>query len=882
MRPIALEFQAFESYPEKEYIDFNTLDKNGLFLICGKTGSGKTTILDAMTFALYGKSSGDNRNDLGALRCNRCNPKSDTFVRFDFSANGGAYRFERCLTKKRKNLASSQNAYKLNDAGVWEPLFENPKEADMNKKAVELIGLSYDQFRQVIILPQGQFEKLLTAKTKDKEAILQTIFGMEKWEKIANRYYDLADKKHKQLAQERTDMDNMLREEQCSDINELNEKIATIEKDINDRKQVYDKENYAKQEEELAKARVNAEKFVDLHKKEDEQKKLENRKVEYNKWKEALADAEKVEPLRKIFEEKSRIEGEIETRKQNCSDKNAIYIQKQKQFDDANAELEEHKKNAPEYEQWKQNVTIFESKVKFYEEIDKRRVAVKELKGNLKEAEDIYNKAVEDYNKTETKVKELFEQQQSFSGEYNKLVSCYMNGISAELAKDLKEGMACPVCGSLEHPKKALPAENSVTRAAVDEKEKERQEKAEEWRKADDKRQTLDEKKNEKKRIFDKLTLEYEKAGELVKIAEQEMIPGITSLEQLKQAIEKLNEDINDYEKGTEKKLTAKNDAEKELSEAKGKLSSEQGELEKAENEGKSITDNLKAAIHELGFADEASVKGKMLSQKNRSELQGKKTEFETLVKTVADELEIKRAELEGKKEQSIAEIDDQLKQIEKVKHDFVSKQAAAEQEKTRLEKKAETISGKLEKYEKTIKEAGDDLKFAKALRGDTGIGLLRYILGIKFSAVISAANQLLSKVHDGRYRLMRTDEKGNGNKRGLNLQIRDNYSEDAAARFVETLSGGEKFLTSLSLALGLAAIAKSGGINVEALFIDEGFGSLDNDSINDAMDILSTIQKAHGSVGIISHVQVLQDNIPTKLIVEKRVKGSTLKMVVG
>ena len=200
-----------------------------------------------------------------------------------------------------------------------------------------------------------------------------------------------------------------------------------------------------------------------------------------------------------------------------------------------------------------------------------------------------------------------------------------------------------------------------------------------------------------------------------------------------------------------------------------------------------------------------------------------------------------------------------------------------------RLSQKAEKLALAGEGLEEKLLEAEQDLAFAKKLRGDAGTGLQRYVLGILFSSVIAAANRMLSMVHGGRYRLFRSDEKAQGsNKRGLELKVYDKNSEEHEGRFVSTLSGGEKFLASLALSIGMSTIAQKSGIRIEALFIDEGFGSLDEDSITDAMQILGSIQQANGLVGIISHVELLQERIPTKLRVEETEKGSHIIQTIG
>ena len=172
MRPLKVEFQAFGPYAGREVVDFEAISNQGLFLICGKTGIGKTMILDAMTFALYGKSSGHGRDDFESMRCTKADFNTNTYVRFIFENNGEVYYFERRLVRKRTNLSPEYNLMRKNADGAWDVLLENAKEKVLNARAEEIIGLDYEQFRQVMILPQGQFEKLLISDSAEKEKIL--------------------------------------------------------------------------------------------------------------------------------------------------------------------------------------------------------------------------------------------------------------------------------------------------------------------------------------------------------------------------------------------------------------------------------------------------------------------------------------------------------------------------------------------------------------------------------------------------------------------------------------------------------------------------------------------------------------------------------------
>ena len=179
MKPVSVRFKCFGPYLEEQFIDFEKLQKGGIFLISGDTGSGKTTILDAMCCALYGESSGGTRGKFEAMRCMQAADEHETLVEFIFDSNGHRYKFVRTLKKARKNLIDYHNCLELIE-GVYVPKLENPRDRNVTRLAEEIIGLNAEQFRQVIVLPQGKFETLLTSKSEEKEKILTQIFGAEK------------------------------------------------------------------------------------------------------------------------------------------------------------------------------------------------------------------------------------------------------------------------------------------------------------------------------------------------------------------------------------------------------------------------------------------------------------------------------------------------------------------------------------------------------------------------------------------------------------------------------------------------------------------------------------------------------------------------------
>ena len=221
-----------------------------------------------------------------------------------------------------------------------------------------------------------------------------------------------------------------------------------------------------------------------------------------------------------------------------------------------------------------------------------------------------------------------------------------------------------------------------------------------------------------------------------------------------------------------------------------------------------------------------------------------------------------------------LSELTDRQKKISK---EWILKQQSLE----KMQKDLHNFSKRKEKYDAQRSKVDADLEFVNRLRGRTGISLQRYVLGVMLSSITAEANCLLKNVHGGRYQLYRTDAiAGSGHKGGLELEVLDAQSNER--RSVTTLSGGEKFLVALSLAIGLSTVvqAQGNGMRLGAMFIDEGFGSLDQNSIYDALEVLQGIQKANGLVGIISHVELLRDVIPSKIEVHKSKNGSKLHIV--
>lgn len=792
MKPLYIEFQAFGPYPGYESVNFDELSQRGLFLICGETGSGKTMLLDAMTFALYGKSSTNVRDDFAALRCSRADFDTDTFVKFTFEASGVKYRFERYLERKRKNLSETFSLCAQDENGIWNPLFENPKKRDLDNKAVEIIGLDYEQFRQVIILPQGQFERLLISGSEEKEKILMNIFGEYKWERIATHLYEDAIARQNELKAKKNVISVRLNEDNCASCKELEELYSSVRDNLKN----FDAEYKAKDCEKKIRSYRNVATYIANV--EKCQKEYDVRKTALLRYEEAI-DA-KEELLKKAKEA-----------------------------------LKAHQDKKNEIEEKNKTIILYESKTDTYKTIDE---VVKAVEAKKTAKEDAANKEESEKKKYAREAEEIDGRRAEYerlNAEHGQLLEAYLKSITGEIAKTLTEGKPCPVCGSTLHPNKAMVLEGSITNEEVKSKKAEAEESYDALQTLAARHSQTSARLEELKNATSTCIAKYEKEAARLEQLKDELIPDIKTLDDLEGAILSGKDEIAAYDRCSRKLEDDVNDSKSGLVVAKADYANAKDELKKAGT--------------------------KLSNAKLEAETEMKKAGYDFDASKLKECLELAENEVT----------------------EYNSQRAVLVSNIERIGKKLGEIKSLAKDLDANMQEADADVIFAKKLRGETGIGLQRYVLGIMFSSVIASANKMLEMVHSGRYRLFRSDDKIMGsNKRGLELKVYDKFSDNNDGRFVNTLSGGEKFLVSLALSIGMSTVAQRGGMKIEALFIDEGFGSLDENSIDDAMNILAGIQKSNGMVGIISHVQILQDRIPSKLIVKKAEGRSTITATIG
>lgn len=882
MKPLRLELQAFGPYGDRQVVDFEKLAQKGIFLIKGPTGSGKTTIFDAMTFALYGGSSGDDsrkkngRNDLEEWRCNQADSAMATEVSFTFSVQNRRYRFTRRLVPKRKNLSPEYSAGELDENGGLLPFFENPKKDDLTAKATELIGLTKEQFRQVVLLPQGQFERFLTASSEEKERILQKIFEADRWERYAQNFFVAADSRKKALDQEKQAVLLSLGEEGVASLSELADRIEALQREIQENEEAHAAFDAPGKQRRLNEDRALAERFKPLHAAQRKLTQLQGEEEEMAQTRARYERAERAQALRQVISDYEKAEKDDADRRRMWQDEQAKRPDAERAYQDAAAALQAHDADSP-VAALLAKIGEYEAKRPFYEDLNRLRQALDEAGQHYRTHQTAFEQADRAFTQATKGARQAFTESEAAQQQAKALRNAYYAGIYGEIASQLIADQPCPVCGSAAHPNPAQRGAESVSREETEAAEAAAEAAGNAWKDAEEARRSAESQKQQAERLLREAESRRSDAKTRLDGAEANLIDRISDSAALEDRITRLKAQIDGYRQAGEGLRTAQEQAKEALDRLHARIEAASAECAKAQQARVCAAARLTEAMEQRGYDDYLRVKEDLMTDQARSAMGKNLAEYDAGLRAAADGLREAQQELAGLEEPDDAGFEQRQQEIQEETEAYTRKSSGLQAQQDRLTKKYADLQKKWAHFDAGIQEAEDDLAFAKKLRGDSGIGLQRYVLAIMFNQVIGEANRMLEKVHGGRYRLFRTDDKGAGNKRGLELKVHDNRSPEAQGRSVAMLSGGEKFLVSLSLSIGMSTVAQRAGVQIEALFIDEGFGTLDDHSIADAMDILESVRRSSGMIGIISHVQLLESSIPTHLEVQKTGAGSTI-----
>lgn len=887
MRPIKLKMQAFEPYVKNVELDFEKgLNGEKFFLIHGATGAGKTSILDAICYALYNKSSGDERK-LDNLRSELAADEINTEVEFTFALGKKIFRVKRGLKKKtvKGEIKFDSTAELFVDNEL-----KCVKVTEVNDFLKNCLGFNVEQFRQVVMLPQGKFRNFLAASSNEKMGILNLIFNSALYEKIEKNLK----KKFDEAAVEKNNLENS-RKNALSNAQKIGKISEPIDEKILSELIKNFAEEFKKSSDERDDLKIQLDKATSEHSDgkvlnqdflafENAEKKFlaernflieveknfEVAKIEFERRKSEESQREelerKVDELKKIqkFVEELQIKSEelsvAETSEKVVQEKISRLEVQQKKFQ---ARIDEIKKIIAELEGAdvkfqiaKQNLEQAQEKQKILLEIERLKKEFLKAKKNLAVAE-------KNFDVAQTEVDRL------------KILQKLCT--AATLAKTLKDGEECPVCGSTSHPKIAVTDKIIPTDEEIEIKEKILKRR--------------DEEKNSAIRALDSIgvkinlqTETVEKFGEVLNLDEAQKIFDSAKKDATTLSAEK--ENLKSGEKYVEKNRQELDAAQKNLSTATKNAATLRGAVKTLQKQippeyledVKKISADLKKNLQEKKILVEAWEK----ADKNFRELGNQKSAQEGKVKSDEQKKHDAAKKIEGKVKPDISA----LEKIAQEKRNFydvaIKKVSEVEQNLNRLKEifaEISELAEKIDSAEKNFQLWGKLSDVANA-KNFAKMSFQTYYLNAMFQNVIFEANERLEKMSDGRYRFV-DGMKKRAQKSGLDLNIFDENT--GKERPVATLSGGESFLASLSLALGLAAVVKNsaGGINLDTIFIDEGFGSLDSETLDFAMNALTDLQKDGGRlVGIISHVEELKQRIPARLEVTKTKLGSTAKFV--
>ena len=920
MRPLKLTISAFGPYAGKMELDFENLGSSGLYLITGDTGAGKTTIFDAISFALFGEASGGNREP-GMLRSKYADDKTPTEVELTFLYAGKEYTVTRNPEYMRPKGRGEGMTKQAADARlVYPDGHVVTKLKDVNIAIKEILGLDRDQFGQVAMIAQGDFLKLLLADTRERQKIFRNIFH-------TNLYVELQERLSKQANAVKYQWEDVRKS-----IRQYVEAILCQENSA-----------YADQVQQAKAETLPVEEVLtllenileeDQHFQKDLEQSLQNTETEL----------EEVVALMSLGENYQKIKNQLV--KQEAEEESAKALLQQRQ-----AELEDQQEKSPLMEQLTKEITAMELTLSEYDRLEQLQknlaasqrqktqaaldtdaaiteraalseeiAALKEERKNLEnvdaEKEKLLRRKQEQLQQME-KLQELisaihkFQTQQEtwkthqqlyltaseksdvLMREYDARNRAFLDEQAGIMAARLEENTPCPVCGSLHHPQPAAMAESAPTEEEVKKARKAYEKAAKDTEKASaaaarEKGKVTTQEESLLKKMEKLLNLQDIQAAEIA--AQNQVSERLVSIGEMEAQIKQIEasqnrRDILDSripQKETmltaaEEKLTAAREASATASAAIRSLTEQLSSLrEKLIFETKSAAVSKKNSLEleqnmlqnalQKALENQAAAKDK-LTAVSASVIQLKK-QLEDTTAIDMDALSQKKAALTAQKAECLKE--------QKAIHNRLTTNRSCGKS---IRKKSTELAA-LEEKQKWMRALSDTAN--GSVKGKERIMLETYIQTTYFDRIVARANVRLMKMTGGQYDLKRRKTAENmRSQSGLELDVIDHYN--GTERSVKTLSGGESFQASLALALGLSdEVQMSTGIQLDTLFVDEGFGSLDPESLNQAYHTLAGLTEGNRLVGIISHVAELKERIDKQIVVTKeKCGGSNAHIVV-
>lgn len=924
MKPLKLTMSAFGSYAGKNVIDF-TGQQQGIFLITGDTGAGKTTIFDAITYALYNQTSGGERNG-NMMRSQYAQPETETYVELEFLYRGQTYRVRRNpdykITKTLKNGRIKEQKVPhsveltLPDGTVF-PEKKNATDA----KIIEILGLTADQFSQIVMIAQGDFLKLLYTKSDERKMIFSKLFRTDIYWKIQENLR----RKSMEMDERIQENDRAFEQEKSriiplseSEEIPLDELVERLRERLKDalKEQNLRRANVEELNKKITKYEEINKLFVSLEKIRQTGRELEARQAESKERRKQIENARKADKVLVAEQQDLRQQQAVEQSAQAIAKMGETLADDQEMFETLKTQLQEAEaKQKREAADTQKKMLALEQSFPSYEALQNARSEEQQAK---KVWEDLRKTSEESFHKKAAGIAALKEQQKrqeqavektkknweqtSLSASesakhYEHMYEAFLKEQAGILAENLSAGCPCPVCGSTVHPDPAKLSDHAVTELEVEQAKKTR---AAAEEKRDMAYAAFEAEKTEKQKLaqaVEKEEADFVLAQTIAKQQRKEAEQNYVSLQKIAEQIREklvypsLAEAKKQYAamqkalEVAEQEIAKKRQKVSELAEAMNTLKGQKLAEEENQKTAKKLAVKTEKEYAKLleksGFVSEETYHLAILPERSRSKLEREEKEYESQCLRQQSEQKLLEKQVSGKTYTDTTELNEQLKAekqaLKEAEKTYMELHTAYENDRSVLQNCAVYLEKgkKLESEDQVIKSLS---KTANGrLSGSAKIDFETYIQRQYFKQIIHEANKRLLTMSNHQFILKLKEEANTGRKtnEGLDLSVYSLVTD--SERDVKTLSGGESFLAALAMALGLSDIVErsAGAIHPDMMFIDEGFGSLDAQSRQQAIEVLAELAGDSRMVGIISHVTELKEQIDRKLVVSRTDKGS-------
>lgn len=882
MKPKRLIISGWGPYKEKAEINFEAFEGKGIFLVTGATGAGKTTIFDAISYALYGRLSGEVR-EKSSVRSDFAAADTPTFVELFMTHDGRQYHIVRNPEYVRPRKKGEGVTKEKENAVLYEEngnVLEGVKE--VNARMQEILVLDYGQFKQLTMIAQGEFARLLNASPKEKTAIFRDIFGTGTYENFTRLLREKAKllfhmvQEYRHKLEEDMKLFLMDNDGELISVKELSGLVeeAYLNHDAIQRELKRICRAAQKEESELENQNAVWQEENRRLAAEVTQKELENARIE--KLQTERKNLKELEEKRAFHEEKKQIlkrareAAEIEPCRMKAE--NAKKRQAEKQ--DA---LNRSRKRKKELEEEYAQLQVFVNKQMLFKQYLTSSALLEEGKRTEKEQKKKLEAVLTDWEKAKQAFEKTYEEREKKKQCYEETEKRFRFATVGIVAGMLKKGEPCPVCGSMEHPNPAKTAEDLPSEEELKKRKQDLEKAEKQLAVCQEEAVSLRTKAEELEKTLE--NLHSRNAGQ--KQEKENCLQAMDLEEWLKQEIcEKAS--YKELENLISKKTERALQAETSVLEETGILNRLVREEAEEAKEAAACQEEWLMTLHKAGFEKEADCENALLSKTEMQALEREMAEYEqTLAATKRMVLHLEETVC-GRE---IFDMSGLLKQTEEAKE----KQLAIQENSKQLHAFLADVRKTMVRFEESRKKMQDAEaeygyvgELANLASGNNTRRLVfeQYVLAGYFEEILHAANLRFYQMTGGRYEMLRIREAGDGRiKDSLEIQVMDYYT--GRQRSVKTLSGGESFKASLALALGMSDVVQAmcGGIKVETMFIDEGFGALDGESLDQACETLMGLAENNRLIGIISHVQELREKIDSQIIIDKTNDGSNVKI---